>query len=356
MPQFLSRKATALLLVGLSACTSASKVKSISQLEGEKEISTDVEITSEYLEAFNTLPLAGSNFLSDYSVAGDRFLFFSSNRISHKKFQVYEYDFNKKEERRITHQNGHAFHASYHPNGQHVIYASTTDFEKENLSNLFQIEESNSDLAFQAVIPELKSDLFISRMNGTNIIRATYLDSAEQFPIYHPKDYTIIYKLTRGNSSSIERMTRYRKPLAPLSLRNQNHSFLNISDSGKNLAWIQYDEELGFFLHKMDWKSKKQESLKIKGVLSVSSLAWYGEKNLLLTARFEDDDVPQAYMLASDLSCISKLGESQYGIQNLMGKPGKPILMSAFTGTHWQIITAKWKKVPNCETVTAKET
>lgn len=337
------------LVCFLSACGSTnSKTQKISAIKAQQEISTNIKLESDFLKDFQLIQLPGDNFLSAVHKSGSRMLFFSSGRISHSKFQVYEYDFGDQKERRITHQNGHAFHASYHPNNQHVIYASTTDFEKEDLSKLFQIAEVNEDKSWSNLVPQLKSDLFISRLNGTNIIRATYMDSGEQYPIYHPKDYSIIYKLTRDNTSSIESMTRYRKPIGPLSSREGKFSMVDISKSGKKLAWIQFDEDKGFFLETMDWKSKKKENKELKEVLGISSLNWISDSELLMTAQTDDDNVHQLYYLKADLSCMVKMAQSEYGIQNAMLAGKSKLVMTAYTGTHWQLVESSLKELPNC--------
>lgn len=345
MPKFLSSKIAALIL--LSSCSTTSNVKSIEDLKKEDQLSKDLKIESNYLKDIQLIELPGNNFLSSVHKSGDRLLFFSSSRISHKKFQIYEYNFKKKTERRLTHQNGHAFHASYHPNNQHIIYASTTDFDKEDLSKLFHIDEKYPEQSWQNMIPELKSDIYISRLNGTNIIRASYMDSGEHYPIYHPKDFTIIYQLTNNEKSSIERMSRYRKPLPPLSLRNEKHSFLDISKSGKKLAWIKYDEDKGFFLSTMKWNSKNKNVKKLEGVLSISSLSWINDKDLIMTARTEDDDVHQVYYLTENLDCLQKIANSQFGIQNAIAS-NKHLYLTAYTGTHWQLVDTKISEKINC--------
>lgn len=346
MPKFLSAKVIALIF--LAGCSSTSKVTSIESLKKQNPIATDLKIQSENLDNIRLIQLPGNNFLSSVHKSGNRLLFFSSSRISHKKFQVYEYDLKKLSERRVTHQNGHAFHASYHPNNQHIIYASTTDYDKEDLSELFQINEANPEKSWQSMIPELKSDIYISRLNGTNIIRATYMDSGEQYPLYHPKDFTIVYQLSNNESTSIERMSRYRKPLPPLSIRNEKHSFLDISKTGKKLAWIKYDEDKGFFLNTMNWNAKNKQTRELKGVLSISSLNWINDSEIIITARTSDDDVHQVYYIPTDLSCMHKIADSKYGIQNAIASSDNRVYLTAHTGTHWQLVESKIKKAFAC--------
>ncbi|MAF89679.1 MAG: hypothetical protein VX583_06885 [Bdellovibrionota bacterium] len=338
-----------LSLAFLCACTSTSPKNP--SYEAKNAIPVDhkkLEVQSSFLSEVKSFELPGNNFVSDTHEKDDRLLFFSSDRLSHKNYQIYELDLGTGKERRVTHQNGQAFQASYHPNNQHIIYASTTDYEKEDLSKLFEIDEAqNPEQSLYVSMDSLKSDLFISRLNGSNIIRATFIDTGEQFPQYHPKDYTIVYRLVRNNSSSIEAMTRFRKPLKALSERNGTRSFLRVSKTGKAVAWLNYSQDTGFSLETMDWKSKKLESYPIKNLEEVRSLTWMDDERILITGRFEDDDMPQLYSLKKDSSCITRLAQAEHGLQSAHVHKDS-IYFTAFTGQQWQIYGARLNKKPDC--------
>lgn len=351
LPELAFRKAIPLAAAVLLTACFATVQTSNPGYDAKNAIAPDsrqLAFASEYLEDLQSYSLPGNNFISDIHDKDDKLLFFSSQRLAHENYQIYELDLKNKKERRITHQNGHAFQASYHPNHQHLIYASTTDFEKENLANLFDSDSIGKD--GQLVLPDtsLRSDLYISRLNGTGIQRASFMDSAEQLPQYHPKDYTIVYRLVKESKSSIEAMTRARKPLQALSSRDGVKSFVRISKNGQKVVWLDWVDNKDFYLETMTWPQSPIERTKLEGLQEVRSLHWIDDQYLLLTARFDRDELPQIYSLKMDGSCLKKLASNALGIQSAVSQKDS-FYFSAFTGQQWQLFSARLRASFSCD-------
>lgn len=73
----------------------------------------------------------GQNESAVFSTGGDKILFISRDRLSHKQRQLYELDLTSKTERRLTFQDGEVLEAVYSPYDASIFYTSTTDEIKE---------------------------------------------------------------------------------------------------------------------------------------------------------------------------------------------------------------------------------
>ncbi len=122
-----------------------------------------------------------------FSPDGTKILFVSRNRISHKQSQAYELHLATMVEKRITFQDGDVSSANYYPDGNHLIYASTTDEIKEEaiyVQNIFKTylpealpkksrSSSKQDARDMDITNLPSSDIYRESFDGREIERLT---------------------------------------------------------------------------------------------------------------------------------------------------------------------------------------
>jgi Tol biopolymer transport system component len=142
----------------LSSCTAKSK-----NSEGATRVSGD--LASSQLSG-QVLTKTGANESPDWSPDGRKFIFTSHLRAAHSNWQIYEWDLSAGSERRVTFSDGDSVSPHYLQDGDRIIYASTTDELKERPLLL----QKKNETANSTRPP---SDLYLSRLNGLDIVRIT---------------------------------------------------------------------------------------------------------------------------------------------------------------------------------------
>ncbi|MNJ93242.1 translocation protein TolB [compost metagenome] len=190
-------------------------------------------LSSDFLAAQGSkqLTFLGDNERPRFSPDGER-LIFSRSRNGHKQSQVYELNWKKNIERRVTYSDGDSFDPTY-LNDDEIIYASTTDEIKESPILNRNFDKDNPP-----------SDLYMSDLYGTNIIRMTRQPGydAEAFYVDIPKRPFIIFSSNRGEIRGLYRM----------DFKTTQTNFLNVekgkskrspavTPNHKQLAWIETD-------------------------------------------------------------------------------------------------------------------
>lgn len=131
----------------------------------EKTVAETFKKAMEFRPSGDSFIKAGENDSPSWSTDGKKFLFVSRNRSAHKNSQIYEFDTVSGQEHRITFSDGDSADPHYLPDGDHIIYSSTTDELKERPA-LLRKKNDQAD-------PLPPSDLYISRLNGLDIVRLT---------------------------------------------------------------------------------------------------------------------------------------------------------------------------------------
>lgn len=190
-------------------------------------------VTSDFLGAKGSkqLTFMGDNERPRFSPDGER-LIFSRSKNGHKQAQIYELNWKKNLERRVTYSDGDSFDPIY-TNDDEIIYASTTDEIKESplLNRDFDKEDPPSDLYL--------SDLF-----GTNIIRLTRQPSYDGEAAYidNPKRPFLFFASSRGGIRGLYRMDFKTTQVSFLSVeKGKKKSSPAVSPDQKKLVWIEKD-------------------------------------------------------------------------------------------------------------------
>ncbi len=208
------------------------------------------------LKGARQLTFEGANDSPRFSPGGDRILFISSQRASHKNTQVYEFELLRNNERRITFQDGEIRNPSYLDNDR-VMYASTTDEIKETLA---------PDLAGKnSTLEKPPTELYQSDLFGNEILRLTFYPGYddEAIDVLGPKPY-LLFTSFRNNILGIYKYDTKGKSSSPFLVEKDREKFSpSISADQKNLAWIEKNiEKKSYALMMSPLKNLKPRILK----------------------------------------------------------------------------------------------
>lgn len=204
-------------------------------------------LTPDYLleKGSKQLTFLGDNSHPRFSPDGQKILFSSSQRTAHKGTQIYELDFIKNKERRVTFSDGDAFDPVY-VNSSELIYSSTTDEIKEN-------PLMNKD--FEKDTPP--SDLYLSDLFGTEIVRLTAQPGFDGETLWVPSKLkpSALFTSYRGSLLGIYRLDPKSKMVSLISAeKGKAKRFPALAPDQKELAWVEKDlktQEQSLILFKM---------------------------------------------------------------------------------------------------------
>lgn len=195
-------------------------------------------LTPDYLLAKGSkqLTFLGDNDHPRFSPDGLRLLYTSRNRGPHKGAQVYEMDLQKNKERRVTFSDGDAFDPIYITDSE-IVYASTTDEIKES-----PLLNKNFDKDFPP------SDLYMSDLFGTNIVRLSQQPGFDAEPLFlpHPTRPSLIFTARRNDLVGIYRLDLKHLPMSLISAEKEKEKhFPAATPDRQQLAWVEKNSKTG---------------------------------------------------------------------------------------------------------------
>lgn len=105
----------------------------VEQVMDVKSIGNNLALPDSYkLPNLEAIPSLGQSLAPQFSEEGRYLIFQIQDHPHHKNSQIYEYDFQSKNLKRLTHQNGNAVYPDYVDQSQAFIFSSSTDEEKES--------------------------------------------------------------------------------------------------------------------------------------------------------------------------------------------------------------------------------
>ena len=154
-------------------------------------------------------------------------------------------------EKRITYHNGNDANPSYLADGQHLLYASNTDEMKEEpayvqgLLKTYAPKQKAAQIKRASAGPELPAqDLYLQRLDGTQIERLTRVSGFDGEPSYDQIHKHIVFTSTRQGFASLYLMNTEGKVLARLTSDGFYDSTPSFSPDGKALLWVRYASDL----------------------------------------------------------------------------------------------------------------
>lgn len=182
------------------------------------------------------LTFLGQNHSPKFNSDGDRLLFVSRNRPQHKNNQVYELNFQKLSERRVTFQDGDVF-SPHFLRADEIIYSSTTDEIKESLISREDLAQNQNRLEIYS------SDLF-----GNEITRWTKspgLDTEPSTQLKNKNKHNFVYFLSESRKPAGIYALNGPMEAAQLIHAQSKNSILRpeVSPLGPELIWIEKESE-----------------------------------------------------------------------------------------------------------------
>jgi Tol biopolymer transport system component len=218
-------------------CTSKLKVDDESTLPSPPD-AAEIRVKDEII-----LIEDGDNAQPSFSEDGSRLLFVSAKRPTHALRQVYERDNVTKIERRITFQNGSTSYPRYQPKAEAILYASTTDEEKENPPLL------NFDGPKSTKLPDVylqPSELYLHNLTGgLNIQRLTSHSGFDGEARFSADGKQITFTRVVKEHTQILQLTPATGTVRALTGLGENPTDYVVSADGKMSAWIEWDQSFG---------------------------------------------------------------------------------------------------------------
>lgn len=261
------------------------------------------------------LTFIGQNGQARFSPDGHFILYISRNRESHKNSQVYEMDFSTKKERRFTFHHGENRDPSYHPNGQKIIYASSTDelkerpkFVREALGQLKKDlgrdrRPSFSPLNFSPY------EIYTSNRDGSDIRRLTHSPNFDAEARYHPTGEFLTFSTVRTGHLMIFKMTPNGRKQEPWSRHQHLDNEAYFSRDGQKLAWVRYSEapsESQIYISSAD-RPKVTQPLTTKKAHHWSPVWHPDNQHIVFSSNRDPTGDFELYVMKSDGSCINRL-------------------------------------------------
>lgn len=181
----------------------------------------------------------GESSQASYNSKGDKIIFVSRKRITHKQDQVYEKDLVTGTERRITFQNGSTYQPRYNPKENSIVYSSSTDELKENPPLLHPVGPP-SKLPYPYQEP---MEIYVHGLKDFEIDRITLHPGFDGEARFSPDGNTITF--TRVNGAKTEIVSYQRKSHAAKVIKDlgDNPTQYTFTPDAKTHAWINWNED-----------------------------------------------------------------------------------------------------------------
>ncbi len=245
----------------------------------------------------------GNNTSPFLSADGKQFVFISSNRPSHSQGQVYLFNLENLKEKRITYQDGECSGAALLKDGR-VVYASTTDENKERPRLLFKQDPA------EGTTP---TEIYLSPLNGDQIERLTRhpgLDAAP-WPRQDRPD-SILFSRESGKKMEILQMNIKSGQITPmLSAKDRSVESLRHSPNKKMWAWIETNGEQvsEVMISPPGFVAGKRKTLSLP-VGHYRDLLWVDDQKLILSGKTLKKNY-QLYSYDLNSNCLQNVFETE---------------------------------------------
>lgn len=180
-------------------------------------------------------------------VSNDNIIFISKNRKSHRDPQIYFKNLESKREKRITHQKGKIADTVYLPKTGRLLYASTTDEDKESplvLKNYLERFPSSvkNDGFFQVEFPA--QEIYESKLDGSTVKRLTQSSGYDGFPALIDSKKLLYFSRWKSGKLSLFGQS-LSKNLAPWQVaKTSGHDLgLRLSPQEKLFVWNRFSPD-----------------------------------------------------------------------------------------------------------------
>ncbi|MCJ8276096.1 MAG: PD40 domain-containing protein [Bdellovibrionales bacterium] len=180
-------------------------------------------------------------------ISNDSIIFVSKDRQYHKDPQIYFKDLKSGRERRVTHQRGHIINGLWLNDKNKIVYASTTDEEKETpfiMKKFLERFPSSVSNNFFFHVNMSPSEIYSSDIDGTNIERLSQHSGFDAFPsLLEKKSQLLFSRWDKGHINLFAKSTK--KNLKPWKvLKTNGHDLgLKLSPNKENFVWYRFSPD-----------------------------------------------------------------------------------------------------------------
>lgn len=194
--------------------------------------------------------------------------FISYDRKSHKKGQLYTYNFADNTEKRITYQVGDVTNGSYSKSTNEFFYSSSLD-ETRNLSQILTSYDEKAEAEKSPVLPPipyafLPQEIYVSNLEGDNIYRLTNFSGFDGQPMINEKKKQIIFSRQTQNNFQLYRasLTDTDK-VTKITFGKEDNNFNPVfNPKGEKVVWTESNSDYSVNkLNISDWSFKKVKPL-----------------------------------------------------------------------------------------------
>lgn len=305
------------------------------------------------------LSISGLSDRPIFSRDGRKILFISRERSLHRSRQLYEFNPETKEERRLTFQDGDVFEAVVSEDDDSIYYTSTTDQIKERPVLFFPEERT-------AAFPS--TDIYRMRPTQSYHERLTNTPAYEGFLHYHSEVLGVSFLTASrqvGDDLHLVR-TVIGKPLFETPVQKPGyylHSFTT-NKARKWRAWVEEDRATGASQIAVSVRGQKPQSFKT-GLVEVRDIQLLEnpkvgissplseQVEILLTGKLQKGMLRQAYWLKLKDPCYQTFMPIEATIADLkVSNDQKTLLYTLISGNRSQVFAAPLQApTSNCEPI-----
>lgn len=171
---------------------------------------------------------------------GDRLVFVSAKRPTHQQPQIYERDLKEGVDRRITFQNGILARPRFHPKGDVIVYASSTDEVKEAGPFLAPARPSKLPPAYQE-----PTEIYAHALAGLEIQRVSQRSGFDGEPRFTNDGRALTWTRILNDRAQIVQAPVAGGTVHVLPGLGDNPTSFVTSADGKAQSWIDWDPSFG---------------------------------------------------------------------------------------------------------------
>jgi TolB protein len=256
---------------------------------------------------------AGVNSQGALSPDGRFLAFISSSRPNHDNPQVYVRTLQGGQERRLTFQDGQTAGVVFSPDSGRVIYASTTDEQKEDTNFIkASLERISGKSSGEAKVPtfwqEQPFELYTSLLSGSRIERLTQSPLYDSEPSVDPADKKIVFISARDRGMNLHLLSTTGTYLQRLTTTSSVKARPQFSKDGRMLAWIEYGPDLTTSdLFVADSNLRKVQKITDGKALHLHPTWMADHKTLIFSSNRDHASNFELYSIQLDGTCLQRL-------------------------------------------------
>lgn len=258
------------------------------------------------------LELNGENCCAQPLPNGQQLIYLSRHRPRHEQYQIYIYDDQTKQERRLTFHDGDDQGPAWEARSSRIFYGSTTDYLKEKprylLEALGRASTTPPQLNPNPLWTLAPFDLYASGRDGTAITRLTRSDEFDGEITVSPTKSEMIFTTLESGRSVLKRATTDGSGVQAFQKSEGHDSEAQFSPDGKEVVWVRTSADGKFsqlWVAKADGRKPRAVTNLTGSQLNPS---WTTDsQEILFASNAEDATNFELYVIRKDGTCPRRL-------------------------------------------------